>query len=287
MSKIFNSIIVCHKNRRWSLRAFLQSFYLASKYINRDTYEVVITDMDGDINNKLINKYKKYFNIKHLKVRYNGIFWGSKALNHSVLNSEGKYITHIDIDSIITKYFLPGIVKFYSEKRNKNIKLAHRIFSLCESEKNVVIFGSYNEDFINGLINNVDNHVRLEERYTELGIRKFNNEKIEKDWLDNKAIGNSHYTMLKSVFLELGGYDERFKGWGYEDTDFNIRAYKILNGGRIRVEPKNVLFNIPNFYSKKNMSVSIVSRNRGIYKENKKNNVIKIKKDVNWGEFEE
>ena len=30
----------------------------------------------------------------------------------------------------------------------------------------------------------------------------------------------------RSVYLELGGLDERFDGWGYEDLEFNMRADK-------------------------------------------------------------
>ena len=244
--------------------------------------------MNEDVNDKLINRYKEYFNIKHIKVKYNGIFWRSKALNHSVSYASGKYITVLDIDSLITKFFLPGITEFYSSYDNEDIKLAHRVFYISIEKIKVAMFGIYDEKFIDGLIEKYYKYKIESEIYTKLEIAESNYKKIDKNWLKSKALGNSHYTMLKVVFLELGGYDERFKGWGHEDSDFNRRVYMFLKKSRLRENQENEIFNITNRkYDKNYKSRSVIERNMKIYKENKENNVIKIDKGTNWGKFEE
>ncbi|WP_250163494.1 galactosyltransferase-related protein [Psychrobacter sp. WY6] len=43
------------------------------------------------------------------------------------------------------------------------------------------------------------------------------------DNIQTYAASSSTVALRKSFYLELGGQDERFKGWGYEDWEFANR----------------------------------------------------------------
>ena len=43
---------------------------------------------------------------------------------------------------------------------------------------------------------------------------------------ERRPVGNSQWCMLRENFLWLGGMDERFSGWGFEDHEFNLRAFE-------------------------------------------------------------
>jgi len=290
MSKYFNSIVTCHRDRRWHLRAFLRSFYLANRYINKDDYEIVITDM-GPSTDKIIDPYRDIINIKQCKVDYDGPFYRSKALNHAVFNAEGEYITALDIDTLITPTFLLGIMKFYSD-RKKGVKLSHRNYFLRRRDTSVAVWGAFEEDFINRLISKVHNGrlYRRNERYTidavvVRAVRKdgrYRDEEVPEGWYETQAFGNSYFTMQKKVFVKLGGFDEKFIGRGSQDQDFNRRAFEYLGGGALRPESKYAIFT---FNHSRDQSDPYVEINREFYEENKRNNVIIIPRSSSWGKF--
>lgn len=47
---------------------------------------------------------------------------------------------------------------------------------------------------------------------------------------------NGCMAITRASFLELGGYDERFHGWGYEDCEFNLRAERMFGIRRVAGE---------------------------------------------------
>ena len=74
--------------------------FIENVSIDKDTFEIVIADLDKDpAVDLLIRNYRDKLNIKHLKIDYDGVFWKSKALNHCASQTEGRYITMLDIDA--------------------------------------------------------------------------------------------------------------------------------------------------------------------------------------------
>ncbi len=292
MSKYFNSIITCHRDRRWHLRGFLRSFYLANRHIDKDDYEIVITDM-GPSTDKIIDPYRDAINIKQCRVDYDGPFYRSKALNHAVSNAEGEYITVLDIDMLVTPTFLPGIVKFYS-KRESNVKVSHRHYFFDEVDFPVAMLGVFEDDFINHLINSISTFSHGIERYLVNGVtimrgkrgtvgRPIFDTSILKKWYNNYALGTSCFTMQKKIFIELGGYDEKFVDKGSQDKDFNMRAFKYLGGGALRPNFKYSIFSFDHDRPTNRKQWLV---NRDHYEDNKKNNVIIIPRSSSWANFE-
>jgi len=284
MSKYFNSIVTCHKSRRWALRAFLRAFSLAVKYLNKDSFEIVITDMDED-SDGLIDKYKDVLNINLCKVKYDGIFCRGRALNHAVLNAKGEYVTPIDIDSIISKHFLINIEKFYSEHGTERLKLCHRIKQLNSEVSLLFMFNNFEEDDVDLVISKHHDFWTNIERYTKDEIETHGGN-ISQEWLNGDALGTSQFTMLRSSFMKLGGYDESFIGYGCEDLDFNIRAYNLLGGGHLNTDPRCFVYHLENIGgSEKYYDSKIVKDNYDRYLSNKKNNIISLPISSQWGKF--
>ncbi len=284
MSKYFNSIVTCHRGRRLALRAFLRAFSLAVKHLDKDSFEIVITDMD-ESSDTLIDKYSDVLNINLCKVKYDGIFCRGRALNHAVLNAQGEYITPLDLDSIISKHFLLNIEKFYSEHDTERMKLCHRVRMLDSDTSLTFLFNNFDESAIDNLLINYKNFVMHVERYTGDAIG-YKGGEISSEWLEGEALGNSQFTLLKSIFMELGGYGESFVGWGCEDMDFNLRAYRFLGGGYLEPDPRCNLYHLVNMNLSKNYrTTEIVEANYKKYCKNRENNIIFLPVSSRWGKF--
>jgi hypothetical protein len=44
---------------------------------------------------------------------------------------------------------------------------------------------------------------------------------------EGKIVGNSHFTMPLKTIQDMGGFDESYIGWGFEDWEFNMRYHRI------------------------------------------------------------
>ena len=287
---IFNSIIAAYRNRHQNLKVFLESLKIASQYVDKDSFEIVITELAVDPKSKsLIDSYSKYMNIKHFQINYTGIFWKSKALNHSALKATGTYLTMIDIDALVPPQFLIGISEFFSSPDKERTKLCHRVRFLDPKLTKEIFVGGIKEGRINKLIKNHRKFRFARERYTmkEMVIMRQSqlNRPDRQKMVTTKALGNSHFTMKKETYMAVGGYDETFVGWACEDLDFNLRVYKFLRGGRLREDPKYIVFSL-HHERKKDWFIPAQRRtNERIYENNKKQNIIKLPISESWGKF--
>lgn len=85
--------------------------------------------------------------------------------------------------------------------------------------------------------------------------------------------------LTKENFLKLGGYNEEFIGWGYEDTDFKERAF--LMGLKKEDIPRGFLRSVfhDDIMRVKNMKVSfekLISINSNLFEKNKLNKEFRV-----------
>ena len=62
--------------------------------------------------------------------------------------------------------------------------------------------------------------------------------------------GFTHNLSLpRELYLQIGGFDEAFVQWGYEDTDFTYRIYRHFgrDSGHFRYDPDAVCYHTPHF----------------------------------------
>lgn len=284
--KYFNSIISTHRERLGSVRSFLRSIEIASELVDKDSFEVVITNLGDESKvDAVIQYYQQKLNIKHCKIKYGGLFWKTKALNHCALNAEGKYLTMLDIDAVIPPQFLKSIEDFYADSSKENIKLAHRVKFLDPKHSKHLSKREFDKDYLNYLISK-DKIFRLAfERYTKEEHKLRGLKDHERKWAESQALGNSHYTMRKEDFMAIGGYDERFIGWACEDMDFNRRAFLYLGKGTIRPVATLTVYSM-HHNRMAWMNRKQTRRNEKLYDSNRKHNVIKLPVDPErWGKF--
>ncbi|MFW6129804.1 MAG: glycosyltransferase family 2 protein [Atribacterota bacterium] len=287
-----NSIIVAHRNRKKCLQVFLKSLSLSAKKVKDHSFELVITDLNSrDGSGEVVDKYSD-LPIKFLKVKYNGPFWKTKALNHCVKYSSGDLITMVDVDSVLMPNFLSSIESFFKDETNRHNKLAHRVRFLTPNISKVLMYqtNKLDEHFLKTrILRRLSDYPVARERYTAqerlvthvLRSRR----RINQKWFSEQALGNSHYTMSREDFMTIGGYDENFVGHGLEDLDFNLRAFRYLKRGTLRNLEKYTIFHLSHTHEKNWHNEKLRAKNRIFYRANKTKKVSSIHMRSDWGEF--
>ena len=287
---MFNSVIIAHRNRPTCLRVILRSLLLASQNA-KSSYEVIIADLKSSSSSKnTLNLYKDTsLNLKVLDHKYGGPFWKTKALNSAARHAAGHYITMIDVDSIVNCNFFSSTEEFFADNKNKKNKLAYRVFYLSPVTSKIIYkkHDSFDCDFLSKRIWNPKNtYSKALERYTGkerfLGhISSAKHKMAMQQW----ALGNSHFTMKKKYYMDIGGYDEKFIGHGLEDLDFNLRTWRYLHSGTLRPQLEYAIFHVTHKKEGDWFDMSLRERNRKVYRENKRKRKTVIPMSSDWGIF--
>ena len=276
---MFHSIITSYRNRPYCLKLFLESLNFSFKYAKKD-HEIIIVDL-GSKSDKIINNFD--LPIKRILVDYNGPFWKTKAINCGVKHSDAYLVSMVDVDSIIMPQWLKMIENYFI--CTKKTKLCHRVRFLDAYSK--VLKKGITENILNDIVKNGDCYRLARERYGEKAIilQNVSPHIITKDMYENKALGNSHFTIFRDDYLEIGGYDERFVGHGLEDMDFNLRCFKHLKHGSIKKDIKYNIFHVAHPYEKDWLNNKHRVKNRVFYHKNKNQGTVKATAVGEWGEF--
>lgn len=258
---------------------------IASNY-NTEDFELIIVDLGSKQNSfDILKEYK--FNIKYEYIPYFGNFCKSRCLNYAFKKTSGNIITMVDIDSILPCGFLYNVDYFF--KNNKNKRLSHRVRIIDKDITKNILNLDINCDIIQKyLIDDYLNHGVAKERFTEKNIEKHYIKDIdEQELYNNHGIGNSHFSASRDIYLELGGYDERFVGWGYEDLDFNRRMFGLLKSAYLETRPEYTVYHT---YHKRDYFkwrvYNLQLNNERRYLDSRDNNIIKLPMSESWGCFD-
>lgn len=290
---MYNSVIVAYRDRPQCLSIFLRSVENALKNVNKNSVEIIITELrHDDVRTKpIIDEYKNKINIKHFPIHYVGNFWKTKALNHSARFSEGEIITMVDVDSIVPPVFFAAIEQFF--KKHNNSRLSHRVRFLDDKASNwFYSHEKFNDNEFNNIcVAKASNHKIAKERYTvsNLQTNELNPASTRgapMNFKQTQVLGNSHFSMQKTHYMEIGGYDERFIGYGCEDLDFNVRTIRHLRQARMNLQPSHTIYHLSHAYEKSVWKdKGLLDLNRQRYKKNRKTNLIKYPINSQWGRF--
>ena len=203
------SIIIVNYNQRDFLLACIDSVY---SVFESCPFEIIILNNSPDEDLVLIPKQvrdDKCRQKNNLKIIQNSNTGFSRSNNLGAREAEGEYLFFLNADTIITNDFL----RIFCERFDKDsfgavgLRLSYPDGSFQLS--------AYRE---NNFVNEIKNK-KAEKAFKKINneiipeIRGFYSREREVDWVSGAA-----FVMRKSVFEEIGGFDERFFLF-YEDAD--------------------------------------------------------------------
>lgn len=208
MSAILSIIIPIRaiSNRNISGRL---SYSSSDPWLDRDLIDFIVVD-DGS---PLEEKYHHEAICRKLRLKYHYVDSQKKNINMARARNTGvklaqtKYIMFMDIDL----FPYPG---YYND-----ILKEIEIQKLDEHKDDLIMTGVIYLTQKQG----VDQFFNTNpEKRKTLFLQDRSNKNSE--IIEKISTGTSVTLMWRERYLELGGYDEKFEQWGYEDLEFNLRA---------------------------------------------------------------
>lgn len=199
--------------------------------------------------------------LKHIWQEDDG-FRKSKILNKSIIASSGDYLIFIDGDIILHPDFIADHLKV--RKSGQFVNGSRVLLSEKETDHRLQLSRiKFNFPFYSA--NNKLNGIR--NRYLSQLFSK-NNSGIYNVRGCNMAI-------WKSDICEVNGFDERFTGWGREDSDL---AFRLMNAGKTKFKLKFSAIQYHLYHSEQDRSS--VSRNTHLLDETMSVNRTKASKGL-------
>lgn len=232
MKKLISIIIPTH-NKSSYLDVTLHS-YMTFKI----QHEIIIVD-DGsqDSTKNIISKYKNFLNIRYI---YQNNYGLSKARNTGAKYATGNYLLFMDDDRIILNDYL----------------------NVLQPSENIVLIGYRRELYIKDLINNINNikdcialfpdslkNSSYYERYFRKVLPLYSLKNISIPWV---GCTFSNTLISSKIFCEIGGFDENFNGWGFEDLELAYRIFKTYNTEPIYFKLSKQMINYHLFHGHSN-----------------------------------
>ena len=227
------SIIICFYERLTHLKFCLDGLLDESRFFD----EVVISDDGSDATTvrqlkRLISRYP--FPILHAWQPKNG-FRLASARNNGVRLAHGSYLMFLDCDFLI----LPGTVEVHRKLARPGRFLTGQFKRLSESQT---------QDLFQKGIHGVN----IEKLYRSLpddNLKHDHFKFVTRTWrirlglasARKQTLGGGDFSLFRSDFESVNGFDENFIGWGEEDIDFGIRLAANRIYGRSLIRTTRVL----------------------------------------------
>lgn len=223
------SVIITTYNWPSALTVVLNSL-TKQTYTN---FEIIIADDGSDERTKkVIDYYSDRLNIIHVWQEDEG-FRAARARNLAIEKARAPLIIFIDGDCAVPANFVSTHVKMFDEKY---FTVGSRVLCSQSFTDDILVHGQitnwsllrWHWAAIKGKINRASSLWRL-----PLGpLRKTQPTK----W---KGAKTCHLAVPRRALLAVGGFDEVFQGWGFEDSDLVVR---LINYGLRRKSCKFATF---------------------------------------------
>lgn len=210
------SIIVSTYNRPDALHLVL----LALQEQNRNDFEVIIADDGSTTDTRLMLEAVRSqldYPLHHIWQADDG-FRAAAARNKAVVVSQGKYLIFLDGDCVPLNSFVENHLHLAEPQSFVvgNRVLLKESFTQCVLVTKEAIYNWHSLDWLLarccGRCNRFFPFIRLP------FLRKW-----RQKW---EGVKTCNLGVFKDDFLAVNGFDERYCGWGYEDSDLVIRLLK-------------------------------------------------------------
>lgn len=204
-----------------------RNLFYTVKYYDRflKNCKIIIVEQDTNTNiSEISDNYDKHFKVNTNNDHFNRGLLFNIGYNMSQLNYCADYIIFADADCLIEKKILENIEDYY--------KYFDQYFVLPFKDAMYYMTDEETEKFINSKDINIGN-----------------NEKTRKlEYIVN--IHGGVNILSAENFYRIGGYDQRFKGWGAEDDAF---AHKCSALGLEKYRIDAELLHLHHVYSNRDM----------------------------------
>jgi glycosyltransferase involved in cell wall biosynthesis len=224
---VFISIIVTTYNWPSALEKVLQA--LASQ--TNQNFEILLADDGSGLETKaLFEKYRLLLPVecKHIWQEDKG-FRASAIRNQAVLQAQGQYLVFLDGDCIPRQDF---VEKHITLAEQGYFVVGNRVLLTRSFTERVLNEGIpvYRWSFLDWCLARLKRHCNRCLSFISFPLNSRLRKCRMNEWRGAKGC---NLGIFKSDLLQINGWEERFMGWGYEDSDLVIR---LLNVGIKRKE---------------------------------------------------
>ena len=212
------SVIIPTYNQITRLMIVLKAF---NDQITGEEFEVIVID-DGytELIEDEINEVKKNYPFVFERLKENS--GRSIARNRGVELAKGELLIFCDSDRIPDNNFVQKHISRYIEEKKKH--------------EDFVIVGKIVETFLPGFdmkwkkyydnfdLNKVKKHGRYFNYYDYIEMI-YNSDGETTSNVPWVSLFTSNFSISKSLFCEIGGFDETFKQWGFENFELGYRLH--------------------------------------------------------------
>ena len=192
------SVVIGTYNQKQTLEMVLRSF--ADQTISASDYEVVVIDSSSsDGTDQMMNHLKVPYSLKYIVKENKG---KSSARNHGVMEARSEIVLLTDADMIAAKDLLENHLLAHHQKKNSSVE---------------------------GVTYNLNKKVTVDELKPDspevkpyIKQRLRNGQKLKWSYF---LSGN--LSLKKSTFIRAGGFDEKFRIYGWEDIELGYRLKKM------------------------------------------------------------
>ncbi|MBH3390235.1 glycosyltransferase [Pseudomonas putida] len=232
------SIVILTYNRIDPLRRTLAG--LSRQSYPSDLIEVIVTD-DGssEQTTDVIKEFSDHLDIKYVWHKDVG-FTASAARNNGVNVARNDLVILLDVDMFPSKHLVRNYAKWWKTLDRTVLIGPRKYIDICNTPVSTILHDTNLEDSFKEIVTNNTVAGKIQGKHSvdwRLEIfERTNNLRTESVPFRTFASGNVAFS--KKQFTQIGGFDERFNSWGFEDTEL---GYRFFNTGKYIVPVMDAL----------------------------------------------